>query len=396
MATTYGWQSKRYTFGAARDAVGAEDVAATVQAGIPSRLTVAASYYAGIGDTVRLVARLGGQRTGIGTVSAAANGALTFSTAPTPALTYGQIVLIGGSAYPIVSGSGTNYVSSRQVAAASTTSWSVVTELELLKHTGTGVPATDEPALTRLDEEIDLLQVASDLIPGYEADWYISFRVEITSDYLDPTPESVDWPFVRNEAVELYLYRNIITQQVEVRSDPVSDTELVASWRSPAQGDRKYLPLQGVQALFFFKDSNPPLRAATVLSDTKGRVATSLPPATYNVRFMGSGINEEYFLVDDRALTVGTGSNLTPWRNASTPKVAQSAEFNCIKSQFGTLYWPGYVVAEDFTPERAPFRDESAETNAYGDNYAIQLFGRVFAGKSYVDYIGVAIDPPPE
>lgn len=396
MATTYGWQSKRYPFGAARDAEGAEEVAATVQAGIPSRLTVAGSYYAGIGDTVRLVARFGGQKTGTGTVSAAANGTLTFSQAPNPALTYGQVVLIGEGAYPILSGSGTSYVSSRKVAAASTGTWSVVTELELLKHTGTGVEATDEPTLTRLDDEIDLLQVAEDLIPADETDWYVSFRVEITSEYLDPTPESVDWPFVRNEAVELYLYRNMVTQQVEVRFDPISDTELVASWRVPTQGNRKYLPLQGVQAVFFFKDSNPPLRAATVLSDAKGRVATSIPPATYNVRFIGSGIGEEHFLVDDQALTVGTGSNLTPWRNASTPRVAQSAEFTFLKSQFGTLYWPGYVIAEDFTPERAEFRDEAAETNAYGENYAIQLFGRVFAGKSYVDYIGIAIDPPPE
>lgn len=396
MANTYGWQSKRYTFGAAREAVGAEEVAATVQAGVPSRLTVAASYYAGVGDTVRLVARLGGQKTGTGTVAAAANGTLTFSVAPSPALAYGQVVLIGGNAYPILSGSGTSYVSSRKVAAASTGTWSVVTELELLKHTGTGVPATDEPTLTRLDEEIDLLQVVADLLPSNEADWYISFRVEITTEYLDPTPESVDWPFVRNEAVKLYLYRNVVTQQVEVRTDPISDTELITSWRSPAQGDRRYLPLQGVQALFFFKDSNPPLRAATILSDAKGQVAAMLPPATYNVRFFGGGIGAEHFLIDDQALTVGTGSSLTPWLNASTPRVAQSAEFNHLKTQFSTLYWPGYVIAEDFTPERAVLRDEAAETNAYGDNYAIQLFGRVFAGKSYVDYIGVAIDPPPE
>lgn len=407
---TYGWQSKRYTFGAARDEEASAPVVAAVQPGLPSRLIATASYYIGYGDTLRIVARFGGVRPGNDpaatgtpvTVAVTSLGVMTFSA--TQSFKFGHVILINNVAYPIRSGSGTTYQTSKKNAAkTATAAWSVISEVVLfeqqklpLPEEPSAPPLEDPPGINLFEEELDLAEIGTSLLPDAEEDWYVSFRIEITSEYRDPTPESVDWPFVNNEPVELYLYRNLQTQIPEIRFEETD----VSAWRSNqvtrVTATPTYMPLVGVQAIFYFKDVQPAVRAATITSDSTGLVKTSLPPAQYDVHFYGQGFTHNEWLVDDNALTVGVGASLTPWRGNATSGVSQAAEFNAIKSQFATLYWPGYVIAEDFAPARNVYRDEEAEVNAYGESYALQLFGRVFAGKSYVDYFGLAIDPPPE
>lgn len=319
MPTTYGWQSKRYLFGANRTG----DVATSVQTGLPGRMLATAAYYPGIGDRVRIYAKLGG-----------------------------------------------------------------TSELLLLDHTG-----GSEPVVNRLDDELALSSFPNVLPLPPVSNWYLSFRVEIQTDFRDPTPESPDWPFVANETVTLYLYRDLVSQSTAIRTDP-ADTTVTRGGQVVTVPDPQFMPLARVQTVFYFADDPVlRLRAATVMSDNAGRVQVPLPAGTYNVEFRGGNILPSE---DLQGFVVGAGTNLSPWRGASVAGISQAAEFSQIKSQFSTLYWPGYMVAEDFSPERAQFRNEAAETNTYGNDYAMQLFGRVFAGKSYVEFVGIALDPPPE
>lgn len=249
------------------------------------------------------------------------------------------------------------------------------------------------PAVDNLEEE---LTVTGANIPAGPTPWYVSFRVEILTARLDPTPESPDWPFVNSEPVTLYLYKNRQTQSNEIRMEPIESG--VTRSNVPVPGtSATYRSLPRVQTVFYFKGMNPRLRAGTAVSDATGRVAVSLPPGQYDVECYGEGFLESEWLTGDRALSVGAGDYLTAWKGSNTTGVQQSAEFGYIKTQFSSLYWPGYMIAEDFAPSRAAFRDEAAENNAA--NYvtpAFQWFGRVFAGNSYVDFVGIAIDPPPE
>lgn len=253
------------------------------------------------------------------------------------------------------------------------------------------------PEVNRLNQEIDLLGdpelVSLNLLPANPNDWFVSFRIEITTDLRDPSPTSPEWPFVNNSDVTLYLYRNLLTQAVEVRSEPI-DIGLTRAGVPLSTAVPEYVPLKHVQTVFYFSGQSVKLRAATVISDKTGCVKTALPAGSYDIEFYGAGILPSEYL---QGYTVGAGDNLTPWSKTSTSGVAQAAEFSAIKNEFSTLFWPGYVVAEDFSPERAHLRDEDWQSNpSYGNNLALQLYGRVFAGKSYVDFIGVAIDPPPE
>lgn len=380
---TYGWQSKRYLFGSNR----AGDVATNVQDGLPARLLGVMSHYIGTGDTVKLIARLGGPSSpaGLGTVTVAAT-TLTFTPPASPPegfsfdnyLAVGYTVVVGANRYVLVSRTSATQWVIEGGQTASNQSWSYVPEVVLYWATSSAIK------INRLGEEIDLTLFPNSR-PSIIGDWYLSFRLEITTDYLDPSPESPDWPFVNNTNVTLYLYRNLRTQRFEMHTDPVnpnSDT-----------GTPEYLPLNQVQTVFFFGNTPLRFRAATVVSDNNGKIELALPTGDYNIEFHGGGIVQSDWV---EGFTVGAGDYLTPWKGTSTSGVSQAAEFNSIKNEFSTLYWPGYVVAEDFSPERAQYRDENAEVNTYGNNYAWQLFGRVFAGKSFVDFVGIAVDPPPE
>lgn len=312
--TVYGWQSKRYTFGAGRAADTSGKVAAAVQDGLPSKVLSVMSYKVGPNDRIRLIAKFGGAQ-----------------------------------------------------------------ELVLLDHTG----SSPTPSIDRLNEELDLVTDYPNRLPVSATSWYLSFRIEISSNFIDPTPEDPDWPFTTSENFTYYLYKNSNTGQVEGRSEPI------------VQGDM--VPLRNVQCAFYFKDVTPKIRVATVLTDRNGKLQTRLPAGQYEVEFYGGGMNQAQWLLDDRAISVGAGAAVSPWTGGSASDVAQAAEFSFIRSQFSTLYWPGYMVAEDFSPSRSGYRDESAESNGSNyTNYAMQAFGRVFAGVSFVDFVGFAIDPSPE
>lgn len=382
---TYGWQSKRYLFGSNRTG----EVETSVQGGLPGRLLGVMSKYIGTGDSVKLIARLGGASSvaGPGTVTVAST-TLTFTapSSPPPGFTFdnylavGYTVVVGGNRYVLLSRTSATVWTIENGQAASNQNWAYVPEVVLYY----GTSAVDK--INRLSEELNLTSFPSlRPAPLNEEDWYLSFRIEIDTEFKDPSPESPDWPFVNNTDVTLYLYRNLRTQKFELRSDPVNPTS--------DTGTPEYLPLKQVQTVFYFAGTPLRFRAATVISNSDGRIDVSLPTGDYNIEFYGSGLQQSDWL---EGYTVGAGEYLSPWAGQSTTGIAQAAEFNAIKAEFSTLYWPGYVVAEDFSPERAEYRDENAEVNTYGDGYAWQLFGRVFAGRSYVDFVGIAVDPPPE
>lgn len=261
-------------------------------------------------------------------------------------------------------------------------------DIVLVDHTG----GAEAPAVDRLNQELAL---TSANLPTGGSPWYVSFRVEIHTARLAPSPESVDWPFVNSEPVSLYLYKNLLTQSNEIRLEPIESG--VTRANVPIEGSGTvYRTLKRVQTVFYFKGMNPRLRAATAVSDETGRVSVTLPPGQYEVECYGEGFLEAEWLTGGQALSVGAGEYLTAWKGSNTTGVQASAEFNYLKTQFSTLYWPGYMIAEDFAPDRAAFRDEAAENNAANyDAPAYQWFGRVFAGNSFVDFVGLAIDPPP-
>lgn len=246
-------------------------------------------------------------------------------------------------------------------------------------------------SVNRLEQELSLGSF-SNVLPANEANWYVSFRVEIDTPFKDPTPESVDWPFIANQDVILYLYKDLLSQSVVLRKE-ATDTELSRAGVPVTSQTGRYLPLTNVQTVFYFSEQSVRLRAATAVTDRQGRIRTSLPSGLYDIEFYGGGVLQSEYV---KGYAIGAGNNLTPWKGGSVSGVSQAAEYNAIKSQFSTLYWPGYMIAEDFSPERALYRNEAAETNTYGNDYAYQMFGRVFAGLTYVDFIGIAIDPSPE
>lgn len=386
---TYGWQSKRYPFGLARNAVGSEQVALDVQAGLPSRMLGVMSKFIGTGDSLKLVARLGGgsSEVGPGTVTVTST-TLTFTAPASPPvgfsfdnyLAVGYTIVVGANRYILLSRTSATVWTIEGGQAASNQSWTYVPEVVLYYGTST----TDK--INRLSEELNLTSFPSlRPAPLDEEDWYLSFRVEIDTEFKDPSPESPDWPFVNNTNLTLYLYRNLRTQKFELRSEPVLPTS--------DTGTPEYMPLKQVQTVFYFAGTPLRFRAATVVSDRDGKIELGLPTGDYNIELYGAGLQQSDWI---EGYTVGAGEYLSPWNGQSTTGITQAAEFNAIKAEFSTLYWPGYVVAEDFSPERAEYRDEDAEVNTYGGGYAWQLFGRVFAGRSYVDFVGIAVDPSPE
>lgn len=394
MPTTYGWQSKRYLFGSARGAAGNQAVAAAVQEGLPSRLLGTASYFIGTAA-------------GKGTVTVTST-TLTFSQSQDGVVDVNTRVTVGDNTYKVtVKTSNTVYQIAGGVSATDQMFAYSNDRVRLIAKIGDatpGAPSTSEIVLlddgaigtpvNRLNEELQLSNFVGSLpgLTGYD-NWYLSFRTEIITDFLDPTPESPDWPFVENQEVVLYLYRDLLTQSFTMRSEPI-DTNLTRAGVRRTTVAPEYLPLSNVQTVFYFANTGSTrLRAATVVSDRAGRIRVPLPAGSYDIVFYGGGILESEWIQN---YPVGAGTTLTPWRGNSTTGVAQAAEYNVVRAQFSTLYWPGYMVAEDFSPERAAYRDESAETNSYGNDYAIQLFGRVFAGQSWIDFVGMAIDPSPE
>jgi hypothetical protein len=312
---TFVWNSKPYTFGAAREA--SPEVSEAIQPGFPKRLLVTGSYRRATGEHIRIFVKLGGSG-----------------------------------------------------------------ELKVLDTSTT-------PKVDLLDQEIDLLTSGSNLLPASDLNWALSFRVEFDAAQRDPNPESPNSPFAPHSNVTLYLYRDLLTQNIVVRSDPM-ETDTTRSNIPVTSAQQRYVPLKHVQTVFYFSNQPSKVRAATVVSNSVGRITASLPAGKYDIEMYGGGIIESDW---PRGYPVGAANNLTPWQGSSTTSVTQAAEFNVLRSQFATLFWPGYVVMEDFTDERAQFRSESL---AAPETHALQLYGRALAGSSFVEFIGIAVDPSPE
>jgi hypothetical protein len=392
MSITYGWQSKRYEFGAGY--VG--EVADHIQPGIPSRLLGIANYRRfdveplevddPQPDHVRIAVQFGGalDEAGPGTVNVTP-GKLTFSQAP-DSLAAGYLVTVG-------SGNSRKVYTLKQPVVGSTTEWEIVggqaASSQPWTYTAEVALVDTAAGIDRREEEISLLSFPALLT---EDEWYVRYRIEITTDTVNLSPNSPDWPFINSETVDLYFYRDLLTQSVLVRPEPL-DTRLDRRGRPRTSSTPEFMPLAGVQVVFYFANTPLRFRAYTAVTDNAGRITAKVPPAQYNIEFYGAGARQSEWLTN---YTVGAGEHISPWKGSSSSRVSQAAEFGFLKAQFSTLYWPGYVVMEDFAPERQLLRDESDVNLSYVNNYAWHLFGRVFAGKSFVDYLGIAIDPPPE
>lgn len=258
--------------------------------------------------------------------------------------------------------------------------------------------------------------------PPSLAGWQTIIKASITAD------EYTDSEFSATETVELYCYKNFRTRQSEVfttqqpntriyRPDPsvsisrpvVPDFTNFASdikrrsnqnfddfrvERPPedAGSTDQFGPLSGVQAQFFSKDSD--LVFLTIVSDVNGKLSGKIPPGSYDVKLHGGGFTENQWLVGAKSLAVGLSDNSTKF-GEGTNDISQAAEFGQVKSYFSAMKWIGFMIVEDFTKSRAKFRNEAADTTESYLNHATYNFGRIYRGKSYIEFIGVGLDPSP-
>lgn len=219
----------------------------------------------------------------------------------------------------------------------------------------------------------DNLNKELDDLSGYlpdSASWMIQFTVTFT---VDPTTTP---DFVPTEQFNAWTYVNKTTRQPVFRLAPFGVNEIAA-----------YQPVGGIQAQFVARGSNE--RVATGVSDRGGELTVMLPAGTYDVQLSGWGFTQADWLTGANGISIGTGANAAAFGRTTTD-VSKQAEFNTLKSLFANLHWPGYLVPEDFTDARASDRDDPAGTTP-----ATQHFGRIYAGRSFVEYFGIATDPSP-
>lgn len=200
--------------------------------------------------------------------------------------------------------------------------------------------------------------------------WGLQFTITLT---VDPTTSP---DFEPTELFTAWTYLEKSTGTPVVRFEPfgVADASL-------------YQPIGGVQAQFYARGTDQ--RVGLGVSDSGGELQVLVPAGTYDMRLYGYGFSEQDWLTGSNGVTVGTSTNSGPF-GSTTSDVAKNAEFSQIKTLFSSLHWPGYMVPEDFTDSRASDRDDPGGTTP-----AAQNFGRVYAGLSWVEYVGIAIDPSP-
>lgn len=238
---------------------------------------------------------------------------------------------------------------------------------------GSDLVVLDTSASTNsLNTEIDDLSAYLPLSGGTPdpSAWGIQFTITLS---VDPTTMP---DFEPTELFTAWTYIEKATGRPVFRFEPfgVADAAL-------------YQPVGGVQVQFYARDTNQ--RVGLGVSDSGGEMQVLVPAGTYDVRLYGYGFSEQDWLTGSNGVTVGTSTNAGPF-GSTTSDVAKTAEFSQIKTLFSSLHWPGYMVPEDFTDTRASDRDDPAGTTP-----ANQHFGRVYAGRSWVEYVGIAVDPSP-
>lgn len=255
--------------------------------------------------------------------------------------------------------------------------------------------------------------------PATLADWQTIIKASITCD------SDTAANFNASQPVNIYLYYNYSTRLPEVRFEPRDITQTPPGSNPPPNRIPKgnlatsfagninvrpplprsfsnvptshlpntgYAPLGGVQAQFFAAGTD--INFLTTVSDPNGVITGTLPPGSYDVLFYGGGIPPEMFLTGTKALSVGTSDAVSRFGDTASD-IAQSADFTSVKNTFASLKWVGYMVVEDFTTGRAQFRNETADATDAFSQSAIYNFGRIYRGLSYIDFIGVGLDPGP-
>lgn len=200
--------------------------------------------------------------------------------------------------------------------------------------------------------------------------WHVQLTVTIYADERTPSRYAVTETFVA------YCYRDETTRQIEFRRDRVPP-------------NIRYTPIGGVQVGFYAKDT--PLQLGHDISSPTGRVEVKLPVGSYDVKMFGGGYSQRDWLTGTRAIAVGQSSTSTPFGTTYTT-LAKAAEFGIIKTAIANYRWPGYLIPEDFTDERKAF---TANLNS-GERPVDHYFGRIYKGLSFVEYVGIAVDPRPK
>lgn len=200
--------------------------------------------------------------------------------------------------------------------------------------------------------------------------WSVQLTVTIFAD------EKTKSDYAMTETFIGYCYRDDTTNRMEFRRDRVPPNV-------------KYTPVSGVQVGFYSKGTN--LMLGHDISDVRGRVEVVVPVGSYDVQFRGNGYTRNDWLTGDRALAIGQSSTNTPFGVTNTT-IAKAAEFGTIKTAVANYRWPGYLIPEDFTDDRKSYKANLSSSEKPVDHY----FGRIYKGLSWVEYVGIAVDPSPK
>ncbi len=109
---------------------------------------------------------------------------------------------------------------------------------------------------------------------------------------------------------------------------------------------------------------------------------------------IGSGITESDWLTGDRSITLGSSDQIARFGDIASDTI-QSADFGVVKNELASLGWVKHFIAEDFTSGRVLYRDESADPNSVYTDLSLFQFGRCYKAKSYIEFIGLGMDPSP-
>lgn len=247
-------------------------------------------------------------------------------------------------------------------------------------------------ALDLSDTEIDV----SSLIPATLANWQVILKVSIYADE-NTAPE-----YNASEPVILQCLKNTVTLQSEVYigGSPLVDSSgkslrnlvRAAGAVGAISPTDVYVPLSGVQVMFYAKDTS--LLISTAVTDRNGQIPTLLPPGSYDVKLYGGGFRQQDWLTGSTSISVGSSDLITRF-GGSASSASQGAEFGVYKAHLAAVKWVGYFIPEDFTDSRDGFRSENVDVNYEFAFLANQEFGRIFRGTSFVDFVGIALDPGP-
>ncbi len=140
--------------------------------------------------------------------------------------------------------------------------------------------------------------------------------------------------------------------------------------RNPRTG--KVMP--GVEVDIY--EATTDVKVGSLVSDEKGHYALEVPPGSYTVRMKGMG-----FEGDENVITAGI-SSLPKYKLLMAKK---HSDLSRILAAFMNVSWASYMIYDSFI-------DESKRDEEYSSQ-AVCNFGRLFKGRTYIDYFALMTDP---